>query len=134
MIESVLPVLSYGLEMTRLALVPGSDLLSYTANPLLNVITRLNPAENPEIYKAFQHGGNFLEGAVMPFLIYNGLSLIAPKLSERLKLATSTTIPLMIITGLELSDPWDIPAGILGIVAYVGVHKWAQKLASNFTR
>lgn len=89
---------------------------------------------NPIVYETLQHSGDFLEGYWFPFWAYHAITLLAPQISEKYRLAASIIIGDGIVVAKELglidrqkSDPADIPASIAGTLAYLGVHYLSKK-------
>ena len=103
-LESPYPAIAYGLETVRTSLVSSSDLLLSEIAPVWPFVSRLSQTLHPNLYGILQHAGNFCEGSIYPFAIYNGISLVAPRFSEKIKLTISIGLPAAIITAIRKSE------------------------------
>jgi hypothetical protein len=76
------------------------------------------PAEVSELSKEIlQHAGDFWEGYIYPFILYNSISFLFPRMSEKTKLGISLGLSNLVIAVVESGlvtgqkpDYADIPA------------------------
>ena len=87
-----------------------------------------------------QHVGDFWEGYIYPFILYNSLSFLFPKMSERTKLGISLGLTNLVIAAVESGfvtgqkpDYADIPAGVIGSLAYAAVHYLGKNIANKIS-
>ena len=118
-------------------------------NPASNVIKKvlntavpqdMNPSfareQSPFLYDVMQHSGDFLDGYFMSFFIYNALTFVAPRTSEKLRAGIAAGVSSLVVIGVEQGilvrqqpDTLDIPAGVLGSIFYLGTHYFGRKLS-----
>lgn len=98
-------------------------------------IPLLSPETNPGLYGVLQHSGNFHEGFGYTAFSYIILSHLFPRMKEKYALITSIAGSNLFIAAYEsgllnskIPDYPDIPAAIVGSVAFLGLHK----LLSNY--
>lgn len=130
------------LEYARAALVnPESSPSTYTAQAAQS--DELPEHEKPQpiitqedvppfVYETLQHGGNILEGYFFTAVMFSGLAAVRLKrLTNKARVLTAASLTTGVIAYHELfrqkPDPADIPAGIIGATAVVGlVHLFSK--------
>ncbi len=90
---------------------------------------------NPLLYSVLQHSGNFFEGYALTCFSYVGLSVLPSDLSEKTKMVASIFLSNSFVFAVESGwiwpqkpDYWDIPAATAGSLAFLGFHKFVEKL------
>ncbi|MFH1174575.1 MAG: hypothetical protein V1725_05545, partial [archaeon] len=128
----------FGLETIRAELVhPDVSVIGIMNKAAgLPVHDRISTAQNTnlELYKTLQHGGNVIEGYGLSFCAYYAMHWLFPRSSEKLKCWTSFLFSSAFIASYESGlltgktpDYWDIPAGVVGSLLYLGVHSFFRK-------
>ncbi len=87
-----------------------------------------------------QHAGDFWEGYIYPFVLYNTINFLFPKMSEKVKLGISLGLSNLFIAAVESGlvtgqkpDYADIPAGLLGSLAYLGIHSIGKNIGKKIS-
>lgn len=138
----------FALELGGFQLVTG---LEYFRGELVNLkvfgnlleqsqrSTLLNPdTTNPIIYQTLQSSGDFYDGYTLSFFLYTAITIAdhiqsvitKHKVPYKYKLGTTVALISAVVPVIEsgilgvhnTADYGDIPAGLLGILAYTGVH------------
>ncbi len=98
-----------------------------------DIASNMNPQDvNPIVSGIAFHGGDYLNGFADAYFPYLAINYLFPKAHTTTKLATSSGISLGSILLAEIpqlqhvrpqfmgtADWWDIPAGVLGIAAFL---------------
>lgn len=133
------------LEGIRASLVnPRSSPTSAMVPPSMRQIEpMLSPQEHPLAFGLLGNSGNFMDGYYYSFILNNTLDFLTANLPiripERVKLGfTCATISCMIaaveagwIWGTRTPDFNDIPAGVVGTLAYTGARILGSKLFNS---
>lgn len=89
--------------------------------------------ENPVAENLMYRSGNFPEGYFYPAMINNAISWLFPSMPERRRTAASIALSTAIISYAERKDPWDIPAALIGSLAYLGIRRLAASGRGLYT-
>lgn len=116
-------------------LVCADVLVVNLINPFLSHEFVIDPEKHPLIFRVLQNIGDLPYGYFISLGVHEGLSKVAPKLSEKFKAGISIATATAVISSVELgwvpflgtADPTDIPAGIIGSLIYAGVHYWQRR-------
>ena len=114
--EFVLSAPFVGAEMVRRTLTCGHET---TYNRACEPLHFDNHVAEGLLY----HSGNFADGLFYTFLMNNTLGFIFPGLPEKYRLWGAIAATNAILAYHERGDPWDIPAGLLGTAAYLGINR-----------
>lgn len=94
----------------------------------------LSPEINSALYGVLQHSGDFHEGFGYTGMSYIALSYLFPRMKEKYNLMIAITGPNLFIAAYESGlltsktpDYADIPAAIVGSVAFLGLHRLLNK-------
>lgn len=83
--------------------------------------------DNPVAENILYHSGDFSDGYFLSFATNNALLWLFPKMPETYRIAASVAAATGVVSYVERNDPFDIPAGVLGSLAYIGFHKLLKK-------
>ena len=101
------------------------------------------PETNPRLLEVLHNLGDFPDGYALAFAAYNILNLVSPrKMSETAKIGLAFIIGSAVVTAYESGllfkggtpDYADIPAGVFGVIAYVGVHQLSKLIVKGIDK